>query len=133
MFKAIKQRSAMKLKILSVYECDIKLLKIIRDSQAENLERLSIAYWHQPGSTLVAEEDKRLKDEDLNQIQMCLGGVRTQLTQPCLKKFTKLEMFNFCSTWFDFTVWKDVIDEQNDQALAITGNRDLEMIFFNLK
>ena len=80
MFKAIKQKSAMRLKILSIYECDIKLLKLIRDSQADNLERLSIAYWHQPGSTLFAEEDNRLKDEDLNQIQMCLGGVRTQLT-----------------------------------------------------
>lgn len=104
----------MKVKILSIYECDIKLLKLIRDSQASCLERLTITYWHQPGSNRIVEDDLKLKNEDLNQIQMCLGGVRNDLTQPLIKKFSKLEMFNFCSTWFDFKISKEAINEQND-------------------
>jgi hypothetical protein len=49
------------------------------------------------------------------------------------KKFAKLERLNFCSTWFSIDVDRDAVDEQNDQAIAVTGNRDLELIFFGLK
>jgi hypothetical protein len=36
----------MSLKTLSIYECDLSLLKIIAETQAHSLERLTIACWH---------------------------------------------------------------------------------------
>lgn len=49
------------------------------------------------------------------------------------KKFSKLTSLNFCSTWHTVEVPKENIDEQNDQAIALTGCRELELVFFGLK
>ena len=48
-------------------------------------------------------------------------------------KFNKLERFNFCSTWFSLKIDREVVNEQNDQTMAISGNRELELILFGLK
>ena len=103
----------MSLKTLSIYECDLSLLKMIAETQAQSLERLTIAAWHQPGTkpNQTKEENISLNTEDLKGIQMCLGGVREDLTLPAVNKFTKLEMLSFCATWFDFKVEREVIDE----------------------
>ena len=49
--------------------------------------------------------------------------------QEAMKKFKGLEKFAFCPTYYSFELEAERIDEVNDQ----TTNRDLELIFFNLK
>ena len=72
------------------------------------------------------------------QLQICLCGdpqlVRGQ-APPAVRheKFINLTSLNFCSTWFSIEIVREVIDEQNDQAVALTGCRELELIFFGLK
>ena len=48
-------------------------------------------------------------------------------------KFTSLSYLDLSSTYFPLVVPRSQIDDQNDQQVAITGCRDLELIFFGLK
>jgi hypothetical protein len=56
------------------------------------------------------EDDKKLKAEDLKQIQECLGGV-VNLGGPPKNKFVKLSNLSFCPTWFDYKIQREVIDD----------------------
>jgi len=84
-----------------------------------------------------AEFDKEQRENDLSSLQLHLCGDPPNVMGPPnpnrRKKFSKLERLNFCSTWFSVDIDRDAINEQNDQAIAVTGNRDLELIFFGLK
>lgn len=46
-----------------------------------------------------------------------------------MTKFKKLERFQFCPSYYDFKIDVERIDEVNDQRT----NREVELIFFNLK
>ena len=48
-------------------------------------------------------------------------------------KFIKLTALDLCSTNYSLKIPKENIDEQHDQQVALTGCRDLELIFFELK
>jgi hypothetical protein len=54
-----------KLRSISLYECDIKLLKMLSEIANESLERLSIVKWWQPKDKFNTAHDKVLKTEDL--------------------------------------------------------------------
>ena len=125
----ITDNKVSKLKCLSVYECDIQLFKLISDVCAPSLESLTIAKWYQPSNAYDTAKDMKLKDEDFQEVRSILVGGTNGRTV----KFSKLERFNFCSTWFTLDFQKEEINEQNDDALSLTGNRHLELIFFTLK
>lgn len=70
-----------------------------------------------------------MKDEDFQEIRSILLGGSNGRTV----KFSKLQRLDFCSTWFTLDFQKEAVDEQNDDALSLTGNRHFELIFFTLK
>ena len=87
----------------------------------DTLEELIIVKYYQPANPFNAELDRDVKEENLDELQQTL------------KKFTRLERLNFCSSYFTIDVHREAVDQQNDQALAVTGNRFIELMFFNLK
>lgn len=89
---------------------------------------MAIARWYQPNNLYDKAKDIKSKEEDFQQLRGILAGENQKAF-----KFTKLEAFDFCSTWFPLDFAREVIDEQNDHALSFTGNRDVELIYFALK
>lgn len=138
-FKEMKKRvNVQKLKSLELVDCNIAMLRLIGDVANQSLESLTIHRYHQPSDIYSKDNDRMLKEKNLEEMKQVLCGdpppLRGQPANPDMReKFSKLRYLNFCSTFFDFVVPRVEIDEQNDQEVTITGSRDLELIFFGLK
>lgn len=120
------------MKTLVIYECDLELLNLINDVAQVSLEKLTIIKWYQPVRTFNAEQDKIVKTEDLKGILSALCGDPPQSQNP-RKRFENLQKLNFCSTWHTIQVAVERVDDQNDQTMTMTGNRELELMFLGLK
>jgi len=133
------------LKRISIYECDSELIAMLNFLAADSLELLAVGKLWQDSDHVL----------DLKRIQYYFSGMRPHDYQPhCLgdlvnkynglfrgvnvgshkvKGFSKIERLSFCPTWNSFTLEREIINEQNDATIAITGNRDIEAMFFGMR
>lgn len=119
------QQTAFNLRILTLYECDLELVKLIWNVSRHSLEKLNVAMYYQPQYT-------SQQTEDFDELQKLIVGVKGRsyregiytvdgqvvredvLAVKAREGMSVLKKLNICSTWYTLKLPKVAVDDQND-------------------